>query len=92
MPQNPANILVVMVTGGSLVASVISSELVTMETSLNEISTLTTVSYDITVASMYIICFHSNTSNSGTMSPINQPYHQYGMKCLLGYLVEIAVA
>lgn len=45
MPQNPVNIVVLMATGGSVITSVINSELVTMETPLNEISTLITVSY-----------------------------------------------
>ena len=44
VPQNSLNISVVMATGGSVTASVIGSELVTMETPLNEISTLITVS------------------------------------------------
>lgn len=45
VPQNSVNILVVMVTGGSVTTSVIGSELVTMETSLNDISALITVSH-----------------------------------------------
>ena len=43
VPQDSVNISVVMATGGSLTASVINSELVTMETPLDDISTLITV-------------------------------------------------
>lgn len=42
--QNSLNISVVMATEGSVTASVISSELVTMEIPLNDISTLIRVS------------------------------------------------
>ena len=43
VPQDSANISVVKATGGLVAASVISSELVAMETALNDISTLITV-------------------------------------------------